>query len=119
MSAIKTRIMYFEKKEDGVSGDSRIGRVALSKSGRSVYYRGRRYQALRGGFKTNFFDIETREAVWITGCKKRGGDRLYPGTIEIDDDVREEYWTEIRMMPDRKNETLIRCSGKYGGRGPK
>jgi len=116
MSAIKTRIMYFETKSDGVSGDSRIGRVTFSKSGRSVYYRGRRYRVLRGGFKTNYFDIETRQGVWITGCKKRGGDRLYPGTIEIDDDVREEYWTEIRSMPDHNNESLIRCTGKYGGR---
>jgi hypothetical protein len=27
---------------------------------------------------------------------------LYPGIIEIDDDVREEYWTGIRGMPERK-----------------
>ena len=72
MSAIKTRIMYFETKSDGVSGDSRIGRVTFSKSGRSVYYRGRRYRVLRGGFKTNYFDIETRQGVWITGSATSG-----------------------------------------------
>jgi hypothetical protein len=109
--------MYIEGKPDGVSGSSCIGRVTFSKSGRSVYYRGRRYEVLKsGGFKTNYFDSETREEVWITGCKKRGGDRLYPGTITIDDDVRREYWTDIRRLPDRVNESLIRCIGKYGGR---
>ena len=109
--------MYIEGKPDGVSGSSRIGRVTFSKSGRSVYYRGRRYEVLKsGGFKTNYFDSETREEVWITGCKKRGGDRLYSGTITIDDDVRKEYWTDIRRLPDRVNESLIRCIGKYGGR---
>ena len=112
MSAVKTRIMYIETKPDGVSGDSRIGRVMLSKSGKSVYYRARRYEIPKSG-GANYFDGETREEIWITGCQKRGGDRLQPGTIEIDGDVREEYWTEIRKMPENKDES---CSGKCGGR---
>jgi hypothetical protein len=116
MSAIKTRIMYLEMKLDGINGDSRIGRVTFSKSGRSVYYRGRRYKTFKGGFKANYYDTETGAEVWITGCKKRGGDRLYSGTIEIDEDVREQYWTEIRNLPDRQKESRIRCSGKYGGK---
>lgn len=33
--------------------------------------------------------------------------------IEIDDDVRDEYWTEIRKLPERKNDRVIRDSGKY------
>jgi len=41
---------------------------------------------------------------------------LYPGIIEIDDDVREEYWTGIRGMPERKAQRVIRCHGKYGGK---
>jgi len=112
---MKTRIMYIESKPGGVSGSSRIGRVTFSKSNRSVHYQGRRYQVLKGGFKTNYFDSETGEEVWISGCKKKGGDRLYPGVIEIDEDVREEYWTEIRTMPGEKNLKKIRCPGKYGG----
>jgi hypothetical protein len=35
--------------------------------------------------------------------------------IEIDEDVREEYWSEIRKMPEEKNRKKIRCPGKYGG----
>jgi len=53
---------------------------------------------------------------WISGCKKDGRDRLYPGIIEIDDDVREEYWTGIRGMPEHKAQRVIRCPGKYGGK---
>jgi hypothetical protein len=109
--------MYIEKKGGGISGPARIGLVTFSKSGKSVYYGGHRFEVLKsGGFKTNYFDAETREEVWISGCKKSGGDRLYPGTIEIDENIREEYWTEIRRKPEAKNQKLIRCSGKYGGR---
>jgi hypothetical protein len=38
--------------------------------------------------------------------------------IEIDEDVLKEYWIEIRRQPEKKSQTRIRCSGKYGGRGP-
>jgi hypothetical protein len=107
--------MYIETKPDGVSGPARIGRVKFSKTGRSLYYRGRCYESFQGGFKANYFDSETRQEVWISGCKKKGGDRLYPGLIEIDEDVREEYWTEIRKMSEEKDRKKIHCPGKYGG----
>jgi hypothetical protein len=44
---------------------------------------------------------------WISGPKKKGGDALYATNIptEIDEDVREEYWTEIRKQPERKHKT--------------
>ncbi len=110
----KTRIMYMEHKPDGVSGSARIGRVTFSKSGRSIHYRGRTFQSLSGkGFKANYFDTETGDQYWISGCKKKGGDRLYGGSVEIDEDVREEYWTEIRGMPRTKARRSIRDMGKY------
>jgi hypothetical protein len=95
---MKSRIMYIERKDDGLDGPARIGRVTFSRS-----------------FKANYFEVATRTGYWISGCKKRGGDRLYPGLIEIDPDVLEEYWVEIRKLPDRKDQKLIRCKGKYGG----
>ena len=111
---MKSRIMYIECKGNEISGPARIGRVTFSRSGKSLYYRGRRFQTLSGsGFKANYFDCETRKHYWISGCKKRGGDRLYSGTIEIDEDVREEYWNKIRSMPDRKQQRSIRCVGKH------
>jgi hypothetical protein len=44
------------------------------------------------------------EKSWISGPHKDGEDRLYVSNIhvEIDDDVREEYWTEIRNKPEFK-----------------
>ena len=114
---MKPRIMYIEYKPDGIVGPARIGRVTFSQSGKTLYYGGKTFEPLKGlGFKCNYFDVATEEGYWISGCKKRGGDRLYPGTIEIDEDVREEYWTEIREMPEKRNERVIRCPGKYGGR---
>lgn len=111
---MESRITYIERKGDGISGPARIGRVTFSKSGKSVYYKGRRFHTLSGGgFKANYYDCETGEHYWISGCKKRGVDRLYAGTIAIDDDVRDEYWIEVRSLPERKDQKLIRCPGKY------
>ena len=108
MSAKKTRIMYIEFKGGSVEGPARIGRVTYSKSGRSLYYGGKTLSPFQG-FKANYFDEATKEEYWISGPKKRGGDRLYgTGRVEIDEDVRIEYWTIIRGQPERKNETFYR-----------
>jgi hypothetical protein len=112
---MKTRIMYIESKADGISGPGRIGRVTFSKPGKSIYYRGRMFQSLKGsGFKANYFDAETGEQFWISGCKRDGGDHLYGGTIEIDEDVRAEYWAKIRKAPGKAASKVIRDAGKYG-----
>src|SRR5260221_65815 len=103
------RIMYIEDKFTGLTGPGRIGRVRFSQTGKSVYYGGRTFQTLRGsGFKANYFDVETGAEFWISGCKKRGGDRLYGGIIEIDEDVREEYWVRIRGMAECKDRRVVR-----------
>ncbi len=107
--------MYIECQSNGLSGPARIGRVRFSKTGKTIYYGGRTFQSLDGrGFKANYFDVATGEEFWISGCKKKGGDSLYGGLVQIDEDVREEYWTEIRGMPEQKNEGVLRCGGKYG-----
>ena len=120
--SIKPRIMYIENKggeivkrysytdqliEGGLTGPARIGRVTFSKTGATLYYQGRSLQSLKGGgFKSNYYDIETGEHFWISGPKKNGGDSLYATNIgtEIDEDVREEYWTEIRKKPELKHQ---------------
>ncbi len=112
--AHRTRIMYLEDKSDGLSGPARIGRVTYSKTGRSLYYQGRLFQSLAGqGFKANYFEVETGAHYWISGCKKDGTDALYSTTIEIDEDVREEYWTSIRNKPDSTDIKSFKCPGKY------
>jgi hypothetical protein len=102
------RIMYIENKSEGLDGPGRIGWVEFSKSGRSFYYQGRRLQKTKSGYKYNCFDSETGDNFWITGPKKDGGDKLYGGVVEIDDDAREEYWINIRNMPQHKELTRYR-----------
>jgi hypothetical protein len=100
--------MYIESKAEGLTGPARIGRVTFSKTGRTIYYRGRSYRSLRGaGYKANYYEVESGHDFWISGPKVRGGDRLYgePVRVEIDEDVREEYWRTIRSQPSRVNET--------------
>lgn len=110
----KSQIMYIEYKGDGIEGPARVGRVTFSKTGKSVYYGGRRFETLSGsGFKSNYFDVETREEYWISGCRKDGNDSLYGGTVEIDDDARREYWTEIRDLPGKVRQKSYSSPGKY------
>ena len=103
----KARIMYIENKSEGLSGgEARIGRVTFSKTGRTLYYQGRAFKSLKGGYKANYFETETGEEFWISGPKKNGKDRLYNERVpvEIDEDVCSEYWIEIRNLPD-----MLRC----------
>jgi len=102
------RIMYIERKAGNLTGEARIGRVSFSQSGRTLYYKGRQFRSLKGkGFKSNYYDVESGEDYWISGPKRRGGDSLYRTNIAtaIDDDIREEYWREIRRQPERLMET--------------
>jgi hypothetical protein len=100
--------MYIEYKGDELTGPAKIGRVTFSKTGDTLYYEGKAFRSLKGGgFKANYFDVETSEQYWISGPKKNGEDALYAANIstEIDEDVREEYWTEIRKKPELKNQS--------------
>jgi len=113
--------MYIELRGTSRAiGLGRIGRVTFSKTGKTIYYRGRTLERPRhGGGKVNYIDADTGEGFWISGCKKAGNDTLYPSVIEIDEDVREEYWLNVRNQPDRVNQTTVRSEGKYNKRQPK
>jgi hypothetical protein len=103
-----SRIMYIERKAGSVTGEARIGRVTFSNTMRSMYYGGKEFAKVKGGFKNNCIEIETGEDYWISGCKKNGNDTLYGGNkaIPIDEDVREEYWIQIRKKPELKDNSL-------------
>ena len=114
MMGHKTRIMYVEFKGGELVGPARIGRVTYSKTYKTLYYRGRTFASLNGyGFKANYFDVETHEEYWISGCKKDGSDALYATIVEIDEDVREEYWRNIRGLPESKAISSFKAIGKY------
>ena len=103
MSAVRTRIMYIQRgREPG-----RIGRVRLSKSGRTLFYRGLTLEPLGGrGYKANYIDRAAGEDYWISGPRGDGQDTLYPGVVAIDDDVREEYWRDIRQQSCTQHEAF-------------
>ena len=110
---VRTRIMYIEDKSGGITGPARIGRVSFSKSGATIYYAGRSFQSQKGmGFKSNYFEVESGAEYWISGPRKDGLDRLYAGTVEIDEDVREEYWSDIRGLPQNQHLASFSSPGK-------
>lgn len=99
---MKTRIMYVENKSNG---DARIGRVRLSKTGKTLYYGDLSFRSLKGkGFKSNYLEVTSKTEYWISGPKRNGEDRLYGERvpIQIDADVRSEYWENIRGLPGQK-----------------
>ena len=77
---MKSRIMYIELKQadHNDNGPARIGRVTFSKTGKTICYKGRAFESLKGtGICANYFDVAS-------------------GKVEIDGDVREEYFRDIR-----------------------
>lgn len=101
---MRSRIMYIEDKSGGLDAVGRIGRVTFSKTGATLSYAGRTFQSLKGaGFKANFYDVATGEHFWISGPRRDGADGLY-GRItqaaDVDSDVAEVYWRDIRRTPE-------------------
>ncbi len=119
-AAVKSRIMYIECKDGAITGPARIGRVTFSQTGKTIYYRGRAFRSLGGqAYKANYCDTETGVTYWISGCKKNGNDTLYSGVVEVDEDVREEYWREIRRQPESVKRASFRAKGLYTKSGPR
>jgi len=97
----------------GLHGSARIGRVTFSRTGATLHYGEKSFQSLNGSaFKANYFCVETGEHYWISGPRRDGADRLYKSNwpVEIDEDVREEYWTEIRNKPQWKERSQASLS---------
>lgn len=99
--------MYIENKTGMLAGgEACIGRVTFSKTRNTIYYQNRAFQSLKGAYKANYFETKTGDHYWISGPKKDGSDRLYAERVpvKIDEDIREEYWTVIRNLPEKKNQ---------------
>lgn len=90
---METEIRYIELKT-GYSDDGPawIGKVKLSKSGQTIYFNGK---AFRKGQSAcgNYYDVETKEAYWISKVKKDGTDRHWAGhgKIFLDKNIVQEY----------------------------
>ena len=101
--------MYIERKAGALTGEARIGRATFNKTGRTIYYREQVFRRLAGGgFKSNYLEEATGEDYWISGPKRRGGDRMYGSALPVpnDADVRAEYWRVIREQPERINDAV-------------
>ena len=90
------RLMFVENKDGLLDGHSAwIGWVRFSKTGRSVYYKGRTLKSIGGrGVSGNFVDDETGEEYWVSGVKRRGSNThpVAGGSAPmVDDDAREAY----------------------------
>lgn len=67
------------------NGPAWIGYVKFSRTRRTLYFNGKAFHRASGGYgaSSNYLDIETREAYWISGVKKRGSNRHTAGSGEI------------------------------------
>lgn len=87
--------MYVELKSGySDNGPAWIGRVRFSKTGQTVYYRGKSLRRISGGgISANHRDVETGEQYRVSGVKRNGEDRHWAGSgrVEVDEDAREEY----------------------------
>lgn len=111
---MEEKIMYIEYKGTGVFGPAHIGKVSISKTRNTLSYKDKKFRKISGGSgKANYYDVETGEDYWISGCHKDGKDALYSTMVEIDDDIREEYWIKIRNKPEKIHLRKIKITGKY------
>ena len=90
------RGLYVENKSGDIDGHrARIGWVTFSKSGLTIYYRGRSFARSKGqGISSNYFDTQTGEEYWISGLKRRESnihlaERRF--SVHIDEDATEAY----------------------------
>ena len=65
----------------------------MSRSGRTVYFNGKAFKRATRSASGNYDDLETGDKYWISGVKKRGGDRHWAGSgkITIEASAVDEY----------------------------
>lgn len=110
--SVRREIRYVELKNSlNDDGPTSIVWVTFSKTGRTLYHRGRSLRRIvRGGVNSNQFDTMTGEEFWVSGVKGNGEDRLWAGRgpVEIDPDAREEY----EKIIERKKKNYRSCEMK-------
>jgi hypothetical protein len=108
------REMWIEYKGEDIVGPARIGWVEVKDKGKKLIYRDQSFRSLKGrGFKSNYYDVATKEEYWITGCRRDGRNALYSTEVEVDEDVLDEYWQRIRNEPRKRDIRRFRAHGKH------
>ena len=89
------RLMYLENKSGTIDGvAARVGWVTFSRSGLSVFYRGRELNRIKGGgVSGNYRDAVTGDEYWVSGVKVRGSNTHYAEStkVAVDPDALEAY----------------------------
>lgn len=117
---MQPKIMYIEPGGGLAGAGGRIVLVTFSQTGKTLRYGGVTFRSLHGkGYKANYYNIETGERYWISGPRRDGNDALCGMVIDVDEDVRERYWREIRQRPDLAALSSFRSPGKYSRRKPR
>jgi len=93
-------LKYIEKKTGhNNDGPAWIGNVAVSKSGRTVYFNGLAFKRVSGrsGAGGNHQDVATGDEYWISNVKKNGADRHWSGNgiVKIERAAVEEYLDSV------------------------
>ncbi len=99
-------LRYVELKTGNAdNGPAWIARVTVSRSGRTVYFGSKALKCAKGGglSSSNYYDLETGEAYWLSGVKKDGSDRHWAGSgpILIEPSAVAEYLriTGVHELP--------------------
>jgi len=82
-------------------GPAWIGRVRMSRSGRTVYFNGKAFKRSGRGGCGNHYDLETGDSYWISGVKRDGSHRHWAGSgrTTIEEDAVDEY---LRLVGARE-----------------
>ena len=89
MTPKPVKLLRYVELKSGYSdnGAAWIGYVTSSKTGRTLYFNGRGLIKLKGQRRGesggNCVDVETHEAFWISGVKKKGEDRHWAGSGKV------------------------------------
>ena len=114
------QLIYVEHKtgqNDG--GQAWIGRAALSKSGRTVYFNSHALKRSGGqGFAGNHYCLETGDECWVSGIKSDGADRHWAGhgRVMIDAKVVDEYlaFRGLEQLDPRAFQVVTDIEDTYG-----
>ena len=107
---MQSEMRYIELKTGhSDDGPAWIARVAFSKTGRTVYFKGRELQRWNG-ISGNHVDVQSGEEYWISGVKKSDENRhsCGRGKIMVQRDVLAEFlaWTGQETMDTRLYEIV-------------
>jgi hypothetical protein len=111
---MRRRLMYIEPKgrPDG-TGHPRVRRVTQVKLGQMIYDADKAFVPQRNrGSGANYTDTQSGEPYWIAPCRKDGRDSLVPIDVQIDEEAREEYWQNVRGLPESAQEATYHSPGR-------